>query len=90
MGIKRYGLLSFLAAAVLTLILAPEIQAAVTSKNNPRLKAALKEYPAADANKDGVLTMSEAMAYAERCSVRLGRTVDPCPCGLPGNRWHGR
>lgn len=35
----------------------------ITSKNNRQLRAALKKYPAADANKDGVLTVQEARAY---------------------------
>lgn len=34
-----------------------------TSANNERLKQALEQYPAADANKDGILTMQEARAY---------------------------
>jgi len=38
----------------------------ITSKNNRRLKAALKQYPKADANRDGVLTMNEARAYMTR------------------------
>ncbi|HEY2414290.1 MAG TPA: alpha/beta hydrolase [Pirellulaceae bacterium] len=39
---------------------APEGQ---TSANNERLKQALQQYPAADANKDGILTMQEARGY---------------------------
>jgi pimeloyl-ACP methyl ester carboxylesterase len=39
---------------------APEDQ---TSANNERLKQALQQYPAADANKDGILTMPEAREY---------------------------
>ena len=38
-------------------------QGEITSKNNRRLKAALKKYPDADANKDGVLTVGEVRAY---------------------------
>jgi len=38
-------------------------QAEITSKNNRQLKAALKKYPAADTNKDGVLTVKEVRAY---------------------------
>jgi len=66
MNIKRYGLLSCLAAAVFVLAQPGAVQGAVTSKNNRQLKAALKRYPAADANKDGVLTMNEARAYMAR------------------------
>ena len=36
---------------------------AQTSKDNPRLKDALKRFPQADVNGDGVLTMEEAMAF---------------------------
>src|SRR6478609_714510 len=34
-----------------------------TSANNDRLKQALQQYPAADANNDGILTMQEARAF---------------------------
>jgi hypothetical protein len=37
-----------------------------TSRNNDRLKRALKRFPEADANKDGVLTMEEARAYRDK------------------------
>jgi len=36
---------------------------AQTSEDNPRLKKALARFPAADTNKDGVLTMQEAQAF---------------------------
>jgi acetyl esterase/lipase len=36
---------------------------AQTSKNNARLKAALKQFPEADLNKDGVLTLQEAIQF---------------------------
>jgi hypothetical protein len=45
--------------------------AAPTSENNDRLRKALKQYPAADANKDGVLTLSEATTF--RNKVRGGQ-----------------
>ena len=41
----------------------PAAQGEITSKNNPQLKAALKKFPAADANRDGVLTVKEVRAY---------------------------
>ncbi|MBT3198470.1 MAG: alpha/beta hydrolase [Phycisphaerales bacterium] len=66
---KRIGvkLISALGCvAVVVVMLAVNAQGEVTSKNNRRLKAALKQYPAADTNKDGVLTMSEARAYMAR------------------------
>jgi hypothetical protein len=37
--------------------------AQVTSENNDRLRQGLKQYPQADANKDGILTMEEARAF---------------------------
>ncbi len=40
----------------------------LTSKNNPQLQRALERFPAADANRDGVLTISEAQAYRDRVS----------------------
>jgi len=39
------------------------VEAAPTSENNQRLKVALKMFPAADTNGDGILTMAEAMAF---------------------------
>jgi len=62
-GMKQHLLLPCLAAAVLVMICACQTHAAVTSRNNRQLKAALKKHPQADANKDGVLTMGEARAY---------------------------
>lgn len=40
--------------------------AQVTSKNNAQLRKALKQFPAADANSDGVLTMQEGLAFRQR------------------------
>ncbi|MCP4379425.1 MAG: alpha/beta hydrolase [bacterium] len=56
-----------------TAVSVTNVQGEITSKNNPLLKAALKKYPAADLNKDGVLTGSEASAYMARLSDR-GKT----------------
>jgi acetyl esterase len=39
---------------------------AQTSVDNPRLKAALERFPAADEDKDGVLTMAEAKAFKDK------------------------
>jgi acetyl esterase len=39
---------------------------AQTSADTPRLKDALKRFPEADANKDGVLTLAEARAFKEK------------------------
>jgi hypothetical protein len=56
-------------------MLTADARGEISSKNNPRLKAALKKYPDADTNKDGVLTASEARAYLDRMSGR-GKTDD--------------
>ena len=47
----------------LLMLLAVPCFGAPTSENNPRLKSALEKHPEADANKDGILTMSEAKAF---------------------------
>ena len=39
---------------------------AQTSADNPRLKAVLEKYPAADLNKDGILTLAEAKGFKEK------------------------
>jgi len=57
---------------------APEPGAEPTSKTNARLRQALKKHPQADANKDGVLTRTEGLAYrkkviAERAKSQGGR-----------------
>ena len=41
-------------------------QAQQTSKNNQRLKDGLAQYPEADADKDGILTMEEARAFLQK------------------------
>ena len=43
--------------------LAVPLKGEISSKNNERLRQALKEYPEADINKDGVLTLIEARAF---------------------------
>ena len=45
------------------------LQAAQTSENNDRLKAALRRFPEADTNKDGVLTPDE---FPQKNLFRLG------------------
>ena len=47
----------------------------ITSENNPRLKKALKEYPDADTNNDGVLTVTEARAYEAK--IKNGEFQEP-------------
>jgi dienelactone hydrolase len=63
-GSLRY--LIIVAVAGVALLLPAGTQGEVSSKNNRQLKAALKRFPAADANKDGVLTAGEARAYMTR------------------------
>ena len=46
---------------------------AVTSENNARLKKALERFPAADADKDGVLTQAEAQAYRKKTMAERGQ-----------------
>ena len=46
----------------------------VTSENNEQLRGALKRYPLADANKDGVLTLEEARTFLQK---RAGEVVPP-------------
>ena len=51
-----------------SLLLAPSLfssplKGEISSKNNERLRQALKEFPEADTNKDGVLTLIEARAF---------------------------
>jgi acetyl esterase/lipase len=58
----------YFTALIATLIVVVSLPAAaqVTSKTNNQLKQALSRYPAADANKDGVLTLQEARAYQKK------------------------
>jgi len=42
-----------------------------TSENDPQLKRALERFPEADANRDGVLTRSEAQAYRRKRQAGL-------------------
>ena len=63
---------------VLSLLLLPWIQIAAygqaTSDNNEQLRNALKRYPQADANKDGILTLEEARAFLQK---RAAEAVPP-------------
>jgi len=53
------------------------LQAEETSENNQRLKEALKRYPKADANGDGVLTQAEAKTHlAAHPELRQKRQAD--------------
>ncbi len=75
----RNGLLCCLivvALAGVAALLPAGAQGEITSKNNQRLKAALKRYPDADANKDGVLTAGEVRAYMVRKAEERRRERD--------------
>lgn len=50
-------------AALFSLLVGARLEAQATSENDERLKRALRQYPEADANQDGVLTESEARAH---------------------------
>jgi hypothetical protein len=60
-----------------------------TSTNNERLKQALEQYPAADANKDGILTMQEARAYLAqqkgKAKTKAGPEAAPPPAAPNGS-----
>jgi hypothetical protein len=58
----KYSILTG-AAVVASMIACPGQQ---TSENSQRLADGLKRYPAADTNKDGILTMDEARAYLRK------------------------
>jgi hypothetical protein len=53
-------------SGILVLALASPGSGQVTSETNKRLADALKQYPAADKNKDGILTMDEARAFLRK------------------------
>jgi len=57
---------------LLSLALGLSLQAQ-TSADDPRLKKALERFPAADADKDGVLTLAEAQAFKEKSAAKRGR-----------------
>ncbi|QDU40155.1 Carboxylesterase NlhH [Maioricimonas rarisocia] len=62
---------------IVTLLLIPATAfAQVTSENDPRLKRWLERFPAADADKDGVLTEAEARAYRDRGRTQGRRRGD--------------
>lgn len=53
--------------------------AQVSSENNDRLREALKRYPEADGNKDGVLTMEEGLAYMAKRKGKTGEKPENMP-----------
>ncbi len=64
---------------VLALLMVPGAQAEVTSENNERLRMGLQRYPAADANKDGILTMAEAKAFLAKMKKKTPESAPAKP-----------
>jgi len=68
------------ALALLALTISAEAQ---TSENNPKLKEALKRFPQADTNQDGVLTLDEAKTAGKgnpnKATTDKGNTAKPEP-----------
>jgi acetyl esterase/lipase len=60
------SLLCLVLGGISLLMSGPLFAAEKTSENDARLKRGLARYPAADTNRDGVLTMSEATAYQRK------------------------
>ena len=58
-------LIKIFLSAILSLVICNGISAQ-SSENNERLKQALKRFPKADANRDGILTLAEARAFLKR------------------------
>jgi len=70
---KLYSASILMFAVSLTRVV-PPASAEPTSENNERLRAGLKRFPEADANKDGVLSASEATAFLARKRGARGRS----------------
>ncbi len=51
---------------LLCLLLLPSLISAQTSETNERLREGLKRFPEADADKNGILTMEEAMTFLQK------------------------
>lgn len=66
---------------VLALLMAPGAQAEVTSENNERLRQGLEQYPAADADKDGILTLAEAKAFLAKMKKKTPESAPAKPGG---------
>ncbi len=72
-------------ALACTLGFAIESLAAPTSENNERLREGLKQFPEADTDKDGILTIQEAQAFLAKMKSRPGKTPKSAakPKGTP-------
>jgi hypothetical protein len=64
---------------LLTLLPMAFCQGEPTSENNARLKKGLQQFPQADTNKDGVLTLKEAVAY--RTKMQGGKRAGAAKAG---------
>ena len=72
------------APLLLSLVLITSLQAQeVTSETNDRLRKALKQYPEADTNKDGVLSMVEGLALLAK--INAGKTSGASTAQLAKN-----
>jgi hypothetical protein len=69
----HHGLLGVLTSA--SLILAGSQTPAADSRTDERLQRGLKQYPAADTDKDGVLTEAEARAYLQKLKSGTGKAT---------------
>lgn len=56
------------------LAFATTLSAQITSENNDKLREGLKLYPAADTNKDGILTLEEGRAFLVKMKKPSGET----------------
>lgn len=63
------------------LAITPSLFSAATSENNQRLKKAFQQYPEADVNKDGILTLAEAREF--KAKKKRGAS-DGEDMGMPG------
>ena len=74
-------ILSSALAIAFVLVSLTQVAQAQTSQDNPRLKQALERFPAADANKDGILTLEEAKAFREKNTATSPKGAAKAPEG---------
>lgn len=66
---------------LLLLFITSLAHAQVSSENNERLREGLKRYPESDANKDGILTMEEGLAYLAKVRDKKSKTAPKASTG---------
>ncbi len=59
-------IIAMLRTLFFSLVLTSTVSAQVTSENNDQLRQGLKRFPAADTNKDGILTLEEGKAFVSK------------------------